>query len=174
MQTAREEWQRVCAAARQFHLKQLKTVRPIEARSIFEPDGVMFWIESPDRWQSIPYTLETRAEVLAQTLAQARQCGGCPIAFIVLGVAPEQIGTQIELRPALLTKVMGGEGLAAQQLEIVQRIELSPNEVVAYGAVSRESVSGVSGAWCPDGLGSETDQQRWPQITWALGIAMSE
>lgn len=158
-----ESWRRLCESARQYHVRYLHTVRPIEHRSILQPDGLMYCVMRQDLWEPWPYTLESRGQVTEEVHRRSQQHQAWATAIIVMGVAPEQQAGQILLRPALLTTLIGLGIWASWRFEIVQRIEYERNLVMAYGAVSRVSFYEDGGEWQPDRLG----MQAWPRVSWS-------
>lgn len=159
-----EGWRKVCVAARQKHARYLETLRPIEHRSILQPDGVMYCVVTADQWEERPYTLEQRERLNRDIIMDAKKRNAWATGLTVLGVSPEQRGGKVEFRPSLMTYVTGLGGYESYQLQIVQRVELEPGQVVAYGPLTCVSMESRDGAWLSDVDGD----QSWPCVIWKL------
>ncbi len=161
----REGWHEVMAAAQRHHLTRLKEVRPVQERSIMQPDGYVYCVVTPDQWEAVPYTLESRAQVMLEVTRRARDTSAWAIGIVVQGVSPEQQDGTVMLRPALLTTMMGLGIWEHWRFEIVQCIDLEPHRVLAYGAVSRVSSQGGNGSWDADSI-EGVDGGGWPRPVW--------
>lgn len=159
-----EGWRKVCVASRQKHARYLETLRPIEHRSILQPDGVMYCVVTADQWEEMPYTLEQREQLRQNVMVDAADRHAWGIGVTVLGVSPEQRAGTVELRPSLMTFVSGLGVYETCHFKIVQRVELEPGQVVAYGPLTCVSMESRDGAWMPDVDGD----QSWPRVIWKL------
>jgi hypothetical protein len=130
-----------------------------------QPDGYIYCVVTPDLWEAVPYTLETRAQVTLEVTRRARNTYAWAIGLIVQGVSPEEENGKVSLFPALLTTIMGLGPWDQWRFEIVQRIDLNPHQVLAYGPLSRVSAKGSSGNWAPDPL-RDQEYDRWPCAVW--------
>ena len=161
----REGWREVMAAAQRHHLTRLTEVRPVEARSIMQPDGYVYCVVAPDHWEAVPYTLESRAQVTLEVTGLARDTSAWAIGIVVQGVSPEENNGKVTLRPALLTTIMGLGVWEHWRLEIVQRIDLESHRVLAYGPLFRVSSQGGNGSWDVDSL-QDSGADGWPRPVW--------
>ena len=159
-----EGWGKVCVAARQKHARYLETLRPIEHRSILQPDGVLYCVVTAEQWVEIPYTLERREQLNRKNLIDAENWNAWGTGMTVLGVSPERQADTIEFRPALITFVSGLGIYKSCWFQIVQRVELEPGQVVAYGPLSCVANESLGGEWMPD---SECELV-WPRVVWIL------
>jgi|LNFM01.1.fsa_nt_gb hypothetical protein len=158
------EWAQVVKLAREAHRRMLGEVRPIEQRSLMQPDGYVLCLTSSGEYERLPYTLESRVETVQRMANIARSTNAPAIALVVQGVAPLQHEGTIALRPALLLTVNGCGRFEGRVYEVVQQIEWTPYRVTAYGPVERHTLSGSS----TDEWVSYEDPSVWPQIVWEL------
>lgn len=157
-------WETICQGARTKHLEGLLAMRPIEARSILVPDGYLYCIRSADLWEAEPYTLENRDAVSEMVIRRAKETDAYGVVMVVHGVTPEQEPDGLFMRPALVTTVMGLGAWDKWWFEISQRIDLSPEQVTAFGPVMRVTSLGHAGEWMPDT--SLVLRRDWPQVIW--------
>jgi len=159
-----DSWQKVCLTARQKHALVLETLRPIEHRSILQSDGVMYCVVNADQWEERLYTLERRKEVSDELKVEAAKRNAWATGLTVLGVSPEQQSGKVVFRPSLLTFVSGRGVYERCQFKIMQRVELEPSRVVAYGPLSFVSLEYRGGEWIPD----VECEHLWPRVIWTL------
>ncbi len=163
-ETDRADWAVVVDRATEEHRRFLSKLRPIEHRSLMQPDGYVYCVRTTDEWETYPFTLESRVTVMQQTVSRARVTKGVAVVLVVLGVAPEQREGKLVMRPAILTTVMGVGRFEQWRYELVQQVEWTSHQVKAYGPLMRQTSLTEIGEWRPDEC-----PDAWPRVVWESG-----